>query len=576
MRFRTTLYLAGVLALVSLSYYFLEMKKAEEEAQTKLVSFEEKEVTAFSIRRGEMVITLERGEGGWRMSQPVEDRADEREISALLGNVSRATIERTLKLEGENLDDFGLKEPPIVLTVLLGDQADPVTVEVGSNTPAGFSVYARRKGEEKVLLVPSTVKTPLEKEPFTFRSKAPLFVDQDAVKAVNLHTHSLRLRLERQEKGWRITDPIQAKADSAKVSNLVDSLGQDQVTAFLDEPPTNVKSLGLEPPWGEIRLRLDGGAEATLLLGVEKKEGGVYARRGDEERVLVLKKEFLKELPKRVADLRDRTLVALDRGKVAQIKLQTPKGRTLLAKDEDTWRVKEPEEALADQRVVEDLLWDITTARVKEFASDDAKNLKPFGLDDPAVTINLLNMEGKPLTTLALNMAGTDKGAYARVGERNAVYLVEPRLYEQLDKGPFDLRFRKLLSFETWDVGRLELSRNGQEILVEKRKEQWELKKPRDGKAKYSAVIDLLNEIKNLKWQKLIAQAPSDLDRYSLDNPIATVALTKTDGKPIGTLLLGKEEGDFVYAKMQDRPEIYAIPSTFLKSLPTDPSTLAE
>lgn len=578
MRFRTTLVLFGVLALLSLGYYFLELKEVEKEAKTKLVSFQEEEVSSFSIRRGEKVITLERGENGWRMSEPVEDRADEKEIIALLGNVIRAKTERTLDASGDSLADFGLQNPPIIFTVHLKEKETPFILEVGNTTPAGFSVYARRKGEEKILLAPDTVKTSLEKDAFAFRSKVLLSFAQEAVKAVSLRTDSLHVRLERQEKGkWRITEPVEVAADSGKVSDLLRSLTQDQIQGFPDKP-ASLKMVGLDPPRGEIRLTLDGGTEATLLLGErEKKEkGGVYARRSGEEQVLVLKETFLTEIPKQVADLRDRTLLALDREKVDTIELETPKGRTVLSKAEDTWGIKEPEEASADQRMINDLLWDLTTTRVKEFVDDDAKTLKPYGLDAPPVTVRLLDPQGKPLSTLTLARASNDEGAYVRVGDSQAVTLVEARLYERLDKGPFDFRLRQLLSFETWDVGKMELSRNGQEILLEKRKDEWELKKPKQVKAKYSAVIDLLNEIKNLKWQKVIAKGPTDLSFYGLDKPVATFTLTKTDGKSLGTVLLGKSEEDLVYAKLQEKPDIYGIPSAFLESLPQDPSALAE
>lgn len=582
MRFRTTLVLFGVLALLSLGYYFLELKEVEKEAKTKLVSFQEEEVSSFSIRRGEKVITLERGENGWRMSEPVEDRADEKEIIALLGNVIRAKTERTLDASGDSLADFGLQTPPIIFTVHLKEKETPFILEVGNTTPAGFSVYARRKGEEKILLAPDTVKTSLEKDAFAFRSKVLLSFAQEAVQAVSLRTDSLRVRLERHEKGkWRITEPIQVAADSGKVSDLLRSLTQDQIQTFPDKP-ASLKMVGLDPPRGEIRLALDGGTEATLFLGVkkkeggQKKEGGVYARRSREEQVLVLKETFLKEIPKQVADLRDRTLLAVDREKVDTIELVTPKGRTVLSKAGGTWSMKEPEEASADQRMVNDLLWVLTSTRVKEFVDDDAKTLKPYGLDAPPVTVRLLDPQGKPLSTLTLAKASNDEGAYVRVGDSQAVTLVEARLYEQLDKGPFDFRLRQLLSFETWDVGKMELSRNGQEILLEKRKEQWELKKPKQVKAKYSAVIDLLNEIKNLKWQKVVAKGPTDLSFYGLDKPVATFTLTKTDGKSLGTVLLGKSEEDLVYAKLQEKPDIYGIPSAFLESLPQDPSALAE
>ncbi|MEA3509655.1 MAG: DUF4340 domain-containing protein, partial [candidate division NC10 bacterium] len=303
MRFRTTLVLFGVLALLSLGYYFLELKEAEKEAKTKLVSFQEEEVSSFSIRRGEKVITLKRSEAGWRMSGPVEDQADEKEIVALLGNVIRAKTERTLDASGESLANFGLQNPLIILTVHLKEQETPFILELGNTTPAGFSVYARRKEEEKILLAPDTVKTSLEKDVFAFRSKVPLSFAPEAVQAVRLRTDSLRVRLERHEQGkWRMTEPIEVAADSGKVSALLRSLTQDQIAAIPEKPPASRKTLGLDPPRGEIRLTLDGGAEATLFLGAKKKEGkdkkeeGVYARRSGEEHVLVLKEKFLNEM----------------------------------------------------------------------------------------------------------------------------------------------------------------------------------------------------------------------------------------------------------------------------------------
>jgi hypothetical protein len=578
-RFRTTVFLAGALALLSLAYYFLELREAEKEAKTKLASFTQDEATAFSIRRGDTVITVRKGEGQWRMTQPVEDRGDEKEITSLLGNITRAKIERTLDVKEETLGDFGLQAPAIVLTVYLKEQEKPFTLEVGSTTPAGFSVYARRPGERKVFVAPSTVKTSLEKKPFAFRSKVPLFFDQDKVRAVSLRADSLRVRLERQEeKEWQITSPIEVRADSGKVADLIRFLTEEHIEAFLDEPPANLnlKKRGLKPPRGEIRLTLEGGAAATLFLGSKKKGGAVYARRHGDEGVLELKEDFWKALPKKAADLRDRTLLALDLEKVEQFELKSPKGQMVLKKVDGRWRIAQPEEGPADQRLVEDLLWDLDGARVKEFVADHAKSLKPYGLDVPPVTIRLLDQAGNALTSLTLNSAVKKGGAYARVGDAYAVYLVEPDLYEQLNKGPFDLRFRRLLRFETWDVGKLALSRDGQEILLEKREEEWELTKPRQGKAKYSAVIDLLNDIKNLKWEKLVTKASTDLPRYGLDKPVAAFTLTKTDGESLGTVLLGKTEGNLVYAKLQEKSEIYEIHSTFLQSLPQEPAALAE
>jgi hypothetical protein len=576
MSFRTTLLLAGALALLSLAYYLLESREARKEAETRVVAFEEGAVTRLSIQRGERRITVAREEGPWRMQQPVEDRADDREISSLLGNLTRAKIERVLDAATQPLAEFGLDRPAVVLTVHVKEHPQPVMLELGNRAPAGFAVYARRGEESKILLIPATIKTALEKDVSAFRNKAPLTFDRDAAKAVSLRVGPLNLRLERDgTREWRITHPLAAKGDAGKMAGLLNALTQDQVKSFLDQP-AQAKRLGLDPPRGEVKLSLEGGRELTLLVGSHKKGEGLYARRAGEPHILLLTEDFAKALPGTVADLRDRTLLALAADQVGRIALQNSKGRMVLKKADDRWRIVEPEEYAADQRAVEDLVWELTRARVKEFVTDKAATLTPYGLDRPAIMIQLWDSADNPLTEASLSKTEKGDGPYARVADSRAVTLAEPRLYDQLAKGVFDFRLRQLLRFEVWDVGTLALSGNDREIVLEKRGEEWALQRPNSGKAKYAAVLAVLDALRNLKWQQIIPDVSTDPSRTGLDKPATTVTLTKTDGKLLGTLLLGKTEGDLVYAKLQETPEVYAVPATLLKSLSMDPATFLE
>ncbi len=84
--------------------------------------------------------------------------------------------------------------------------------------------------------------------------------------------------------------------------------------------------------------------------------------------------------------------------------------------DEDTWRMVEPDQALAEPGAIAFLLNQITNPSAHTLTAEP-NNLTEFGLDDPTATINLV-AEGK---SYQLNVGGKDF-----TGDQLYVQVIEP------------------------------------------------------------------------------------------------------------------------------------------------------
>src|SRR5438552_1811997 len=111
------------------------------------------------------------------------------------------------------------------------------------------------------------------------------------------HARGLRLEkdgklvaaLSKDEKGWKLDEPMKAEADDGAADSLLSSLSSlKQKKDLADEK--DLKAYGLDAPRLAVMVKLDDGKEQGLLLGVDnsfdntryvKKSGDATVRNGD-------------------------------------------------------------------------------------------------------------------------------------------------------------------------------------------------------------------------------------------------------------------------------------------------------
>jgi hypothetical protein len=570
MRWQTTAILAAILIAVGAFYYVYDVRMApdrEKEAARKgrLWTIEPADVNELTIRRPSDTLTLKREGDRWQMLGPVPARGDRGPVEDALTTIVTAKIDREITAQPASLAEFGLDKPAADLSLTTKD-GKQLGLQLGAKNPTGVWVYARERDKPAVFVIPDSVLRDATKPAVDFRDKTILAFDRKDVTGLDLVLRDDALSLSHVEKGWQITRPRALGADSDAVNEFLDKLQNAKVKEFVIDAPRSLEPYGLERP---TRIEVHTGkdkdrATKTLLIGAtDDKKKGVYALRPGEQSVMLLPEEVWTALPKTVAAVRDKTVLAFERDKVTRVDVESPRGAFTVVREGDRWQISQPEALPTDQLEAGALVMNVRNLRAQAFLSDDASGLARY-VGSPQVKVTLTEKDA-PTTTILLAPSAETRGrqasAYAGIAGRGPVVLVDAKALTDLGKSVNDLRDRSVVGgLEPKTVKRLLLTRDGKAVLLERQGDQeWRMLEPTRRAANAGRVDDVLFGVRGLKWKEIVAPKGEDPARYGLDKPVGEITLYRGDGTAIVTLMVGKKDGQRLYVQTKSAPTIYAV-----------------
>jgi hypothetical protein len=387
-------------------------------------------------------------------------------------------------------------------------------------------------------------------------------IDSLTVKSASGDTTSLA----KSGSGWKITGPIQAKADESEISGITSSLASLDVVRVVDENPANAKEYGLESPRIEVQFKSGGKDAHRLLIGDKSPTGAdLFARRDDAKRVFLIPAFQESTFNRSTFDLRDKTMMSFERDKVDGLTLDASGGKPVeIVKDGEDWKLEKPVAAKADFGAVEGLIGRLQTVQMKSIASDNPTpaDLKKYGLEKPQVTVTL--HLGSARAELLLGDKAPDNAVYAQDSSRPMVMTVESALVDDLKKGPDALRDKDIFAFRAYNATRVEVTHSGQTTTFEKVKgagkdaqEKWRRVSPNAKDVDKDAMDGFLTKLANLRASSFVDSTA----KTGLDKPEMTVHVTFDDGKKQERVTFGKAGSD-VYAARPDEPGAAKIDAT--------------
>src|ERR1700690_3280106 len=142
------------------------------------------------------------------------------------------------------------------------------------------------------------------------------------------------------------------------------------------------------------------------------------------------------------------------------------------------WQILKPVETEADQSALSGIVNDIANAKISQSEPGTPDRLKAFGLNSPAVSIELQLQNGSKHSILMGNKDFTGVSAYSIVDSGTSVSLLPESLLASVDKSLDNLRDHSVLHISSASTISFTLKNKSGEIAAARDKSDWKFTKP--------------------------------------------------------------------------------------------------
>ncbi|MCP4251936.1 MAG: DUF4340 domain-containing protein [Candidatus Scalindua sp.] len=390
--------------------------------------------------------------------------------------------------------------------------------------------------------------------------------------------------LESTDNGrWRVVEPLQLRADSAEVEEIlaqfeflrkVGTIKEDETSNF------NLKEYGLETPSLVVSLWLKKGSMVggtagdvtsyTVNIGdrLAAGEDTVYITTGDDKDVFVVDTRFLEKVNKEINDLRSKWAFEFNKHSVERVRLESSEnGSVVCSKAEQLWWITQPLSDRADTERIKDILDELKNLKIakEDFVSDSKEDIINYGLDKPVFTISIGTAED--VQTLHLGHS-LDEKIYAKLDDESSIFLVHDIILRDLDLELNDLRDKQLLRFDaigTYGIEKIDMKSSDSNLVMEKTVQyDWMIKTPKLILADRDTVREFVEKIKDLQIQQYVDDTGANYEKYGLaDSPIEVSVFRRIGEGETVKFLIGDadENGGLCYVKRDGEDAVYSVPT---------------
>ncbi|HAK54374.1 MAG TPA: hypothetical protein DCP38_02650 [Acidobacteria bacterium] len=385
----TLLLVAAAIALGAYAYFVESDRPTRADAETakdNLFDVDSLDLVELEVRAGRDRTVLRKTDSAWNLVEPIQTGADQVEVSGITTGVASLEIERVVTEAAEDLEPFGLADPRVEIAFRTEGDATLTRLRLGNDTPTGGDMYASRADDPRVYLVASYLIDGFNRSTFDLRDKSILHFVRDDVDRLGLSTPTTTASLSRTDDDWRFEAPWEARSDAGAVDALLTRLDTARMQTLVESENATLESYGLAEPRATIEIGA-GSTTASLLIGGEADDGGVYARDLSRPLVFTVDASLADDLLRPPEAYRRTELLTLGPLTSRRLEIARNDARLVLAKSADdpaVWQRLEPAPGDVDQPTVTDLLTALIGLRADRFVEETDQ--AGFGLSGTVVT----------------------------------------------------------------------------------------------------------------------------------------------------------------------------------------------
>ena len=293
--------LAIVLSVLAAAYMISLIPRPSTRPKTPAVP---QEIQRFSLISPGLSLTVENGDGGWRLTSPVDVPANDGMVVNFLSGLRALTLEEILSHRTESHSQFNLDDASGILLRVWGTGSkEPQEWVIGKDAPLGGHVYVRVGKGPEVYLAKGLSRSQAEAGLKTWRESRILPLAPDAViQSVRVRRPKGVLDLQHRSDSWTLNGK---PANREKVDRFVSGLRYLSADEFVDPPASQGPLAGeLKTPSAELTVVLSSGTPHVLRFGSPEKGGAarvLLQRDGDPHLMRVV----LRQVDLLTADTKD-------------------------------------------------------------------------------------------------------------------------------------------------------------------------------------------------------------------------------------------------------------------------------
>ncbi len=453
MKGRTLAVLAAIVALLAAFVWFVErdLPGSDERAELakRVLDFDGDEVDAVEWSADGESLRLERGDAGWRLTAPLDTRADTGLADGWVEQLT--TLEKQRTLEGTSAAAVGLAPPAATVSIEV-DGEDRLLL-VGGRLPASDLRVVAASEAGPFWVVEDTLDESMMRAVDDWRSRDLWPGSAAEVERLTLTTADSELELARREGDFWLEAPIEDRADPGTVRRLLDRLAGAQVERFVAASESQVAAL--ESPEAVVTIEQKSGEIWTLEIGPsvseppvgdpeasnpETSDAEVMPADGDagvapssvrlaraENSVLTVDDPLAEAWTLAVDEWRSLELATLEVFEIDRVTAIDEAGTVILDRVDGQW--SRDGEAIA-ATTVSDLLYALTGAKAVAVDAPDSSV-------DPLLTLTLGGSAGDERLEI---LPAIDDRHPARTSGRTALVWVEGAVYRDLRSKLLEVR----------------------------------------------------------------------------------------------------------------------------------------
>jgi hypothetical protein len=446
------------------------------------------EITSVQIfPAGAAEIRAERTNEIWNLTAPIFYPAQSTAIEALLNALKKLVpvtkISAAELRENKNSEsEFGFENPQFGIDVVAGEQI--WHLQVGNKTAPGDQVFVRVVGTDGAFVTSADWLKFIPRDANDWRDTSLLTADENNFDSIVLTNGALTLEFHRDPTNhlWRMSRPLPARADSARITAALQELQAARITQFVsDDPKTDLSAFGLQP--ADLDLWLGRGTNFSVAIHAGKNPADnpnqIFVKRDQWNSIFSIAKDSLAAWHGAINDFRDPHLLDLTAAvNEIEVRIADTNHFTLQRQATNDWKISE-EKFPVDAASVQQFIRTLANLRVSEFVKDvvTAADLQSFGLATNSLQITLRRVVGDSnvLAQLLFGAMDTNK-IFVKRADEDFVYALTLDDFNRLPENSWEFRARRLWNFSETNVAQITLQQSGQtRVLVRTGANKWTL-----------------------------------------------------------------------------------------------------